>query len=131
MSAVQNGYRLLVVEDDRELCESIADVLRYTGYEVQTALDGETALDLLRRAPAPDAILLDLVLPTMSAAELLKALDHAEAHPPVVLMTGLAQGLRGPFALSDVLMKPFGIEQLLSRVARACGNPDLDEDRDA
>ena len=118
---MQNGYRLLVVEDDLELCESIAEILRFTGYEVETALDGETALEVLRRAPAPDAIVLDLVLPSMSSAELLAALDRASARPPVVLMTGLMPSHRGPFAQGDVLMKPFGAEQLLARVARACG----------
>jgi len=122
VSAIQNGHRLLVIEDDPELCESIADVLRFTGYEVETALDGETALDLLRRAPAPDAIVLDLVLPTMSAAELLAAIGGEASRPPVVLMTGLAQAHRGAFTLDDVLMKPFGAEELLHRVARAVGS---------
>ncbi|GEJ55280.1 response regulator [Anaeromyxobacter diazotrophicus] len=114
-----NGYRLLVVEDDLELCESIAEVLRLTGYEVETALDAETALAMLRGAPAPDAIVLDLVLPTMSASELVAALDRA---PALVLMSGLAQPRASAFPPGDVLLKPFGAEQLLSRVARACGH---------
>ena len=116
VSVIQNRYRLLVIEDDPELCESIADFLRFTGYEV------ETALDLLRRAPVPDAIVLDLILPTMSATELLAAID-GESRPPVVLMTGLAQAHLGAFRLDDVLMKPFGTEELLLRVARAVGSP--------
>jgi DNA-binding response OmpR family regulator len=117
MDSMRNGFRLLVVEDDAELCESLADVLRLSGYEVETAQDGESALARLRLDPPPDAILLDLVLPRMSAEELLDAAPWPR--PPVVLMTGLVQPHRRPPG-RDVLMKPFGLEQLLGRVARAC-----------
>lgn len=126
--AARNGCRLLVVEDDRELCESIADVLRLTGYEVETALDGEAALEALRRAPPPHAVLLDLVLPRATAGQVLAALRAAAAPPAVVLMTGLAPAYRGPFAEGEVLMKPFGAQQLVERVARACGRDDAWDD---
>ena len=85
-----NGYRLLVIEDDDALCESIADVLRFTGYEVETAQDTEGALQALRDEPAPDAILLDMLLRTTTAEQLLEEIDaRSYPHPPVVLMTGM------------------------------------------
>lgn len=118
---MSNGYRLLVVEDDAALCESIADVLRFTGYEVETAQDGESALRLLREAPRPDAILLDMLLPRKNAARLLDDLDASFApRPPVVLMTGMIPSPEAGPGGGDVLLKPFDVEQLLSRIERAC-----------
>lgn len=118
---MSNGYRLLVVEDDPALCESLADILRFSGYEVETAEDGETALRRLRQAPRPDAILLDLVLPRMSARRLLGSLEaDALPRPPVVLMTGMVPRPEGAPAAEDVLLKPFDVDELLARIASAC-----------
>ncbi len=116
---MRNGCRLLVVEDDAGLCESIAEVLRFTGYEVDTACDGEAALRVLQECPRPDAIVLDVVLPRMGAEELLQVLDASPwPRPPVVLMTGMI-GAQRP-SPRDVLLKPFELDELLSRVAAAC-----------
>lgn len=117
-----NGYRLLVVEDDAALCESIADILRFTGYEVETAGDGESALRLLRDAPRPDAILLDMLLPRTDADRLLVDIDASCAsRPAVVFMTGMVPSPRAGPPADDVLLKPFDVDQLLARIARACG----------
>jgi DNA-binding response OmpR family regulator len=112
-------YRLLVVEDDPDLCESLADLLRLCGYEVDTARDGEAALARLREAPRPDAVLLDVVLPRTGSGEVLLGLGEGAAPAPaVVLMSGMIPGQGGVPA--DVLLKPFEIDELLARVARAC-----------
>jgi DNA-binding response OmpR family regulator len=117
---VPNGYRLLVVEDDAALCESIADVLRFTGYDVATARDGESALKVLHGPDRLDAVLLDVVLPRKTAAEVLEDLEASgEEQPSVVLMTGMIGGAR-PRTSRDVLLKPFGVDELLARVERAC-----------
>jgi DNA-binding response OmpR family regulator len=116
---MKNGYRLLVVEDDPALCESIADLLRVTGYDVDTAQDGEEAWRLLQDAPLPDAILLDLVLPRMSGDLLLDAMGELWPRPSVVLMTGMVPS-HGR-AAADILVKPFDVDELLSRLERACG----------
>ncbi len=119
---MKNGYRLLVVEDDPALCESIADLLRVTGYEVDTAQDGEAALKLLRESPRPDAILLDVILPRMSADRLLLSIDdELWPRPPVVLMTGMIAAAGVPPG-EDVLLKPFDVDELLTRLARACAD---------
>ena len=118
-----NGYRLLVVEDDPALCESIADVLRFTGYDVATACDGEAALEVLRRPERLDAVLLDVVLPRMTAEDVLEGLEASgQAQPPVVLMTGMVGSARPGSAAADVLLKPFGVDELLARIERACGD---------
>src|SRR5512143_3775089 len=113
-SVMANGYRLLVVEDDAALCESIADILRFTGYEVETAQDGEAALRLLREAPLPDAILLDMLLPRKNADRLLVDIDASlPSRPPVILMTGMVPRPDAGPSSDDVLLKPFALEQLL------------------
>jgi len=118
---MRNGYRLLVVEDDAALCESIADILRFTGYEVETAQDGESALRLLREAPRPDAILLDMLLPRKNADRLLVDIDASlSSRPPVVLMTGMVPRPEAGSPGDEVLLKPFDVDQLLSRIERAC-----------
>jgi two-component system response regulator MprA len=120
---MRNGYRLLVVEDDAALCESIADILRFTGYEVETAQDGEAALRLLREAPRPDAILLDMLLPLKNADRLLVDIEASfSSRPPVVLMTGMVPRPEAGSSVDEVLLKPFDVEQLLSRIERACGS---------
>ncbi len=116
-----NGYRLLVVEDDAALCESIAELLRLTGYEVETAQDGEAALRLLREEPRPDAILLDMLLPRKNADRLLVDIDESlSSRPPVILMTGMVPRPEAGPSGGDVLLKPFDVEQLLTRIERAC-----------
>jgi len=115
---MKRNFRLLVVEDDLALCESIADLLRVSGYDVATAQDGEAAWRLLQDAPPPDAILLDLVLPRMGADLLLRGLDALWPRPPVVLMTGMVGD--GRSTDDDVLLKPFDADELLSRLERAC-----------
>jgi DNA-binding response OmpR family regulator len=119
-TVMKNGYRLLVVEDDAALCESIADLLRVSGYHVDTARDGEAALRLLREAPRPDAILLDVILPRMTADRLLHSMDDALwPRPPVVLMTGMVE-VAGALPGGDVLVKPFDVDELLERLDHAC-----------
>lgn len=121
---MRNGFRLLVVEDDVPLCECIADALRFSGYEVDTAGDGEAALRFLREAPRPDAILLDMVLPRMSADRLLDAIAAWVRPPPaVVLMTGMVPQPATQARAPDVMMKPFDVDELLARVARALAPP--------
>jgi DNA-binding response OmpR family regulator len=118
---MRKGYRLLVVEDDAALCESIAEILRLTGYEVETAQDGEAALRLLRETPRPDAILLDMLLPRKNADRLLVDIDASlSSRPPIILMTGMVPRPEAGPPGDDVLLKPFDVDQLLSRIERAC-----------
>jgi DNA-binding response OmpR family regulator len=118
---MENGYRLLVVEDDVFLCESIAELLRFSGYAVETAQDGESALRLAVGAPRLDAILLDVVLPHMTAQRFLRDLERScQPRPPVVLMTGMVSGAQALPETDDLLLKPFDVEELLARMARVC-----------
>jgi DNA-binding response OmpR family regulator len=70
---------VLIVEDDEDARESVAEVLRDEGFEVLTAGDGVEALELLMREPPPSAVVLDLSLPRMGGLELLERVREHDA----------------------------------------------------
>jgi CheY-like chemotaxis protein len=108
--------RILVVEDDPDVCESLVLVLADAGYELSAARDGEQALELLRASDAPDLFLLDVMMPRMDGLQLRAALasDPRLAAIPVVMLSasraeeGLLTGgvhawLRKPVTLAALL----------------------------
>jgi DNA-binding response OmpR family regulator len=114
--------RVLVVDDEPMVRETLGQVLADEGYVVDLAVDGESALDRVRAA-RPDAILLDLMMPGMNGRQFLQALrgDPAYAHVPVLLMTavhGLEVNLQ-TLGASEVVEKPFNVDELLNKVALA------------
>lgn len=90
MSAGTRRQTVLVVDDDREVRESLRDLLQLDGYKVKTATDGQDALEQLRGGLRPCIILLDLMMPAMDGqhfrAEQLR--DPQLAHIPVVVLSG-------------------------------------------
>src|ERR1041384_2946243 len=82
--------RVLVVDDEPLVRETLGQVLSDEGYVVDLAVDGETALERVRAA-RPDAILLDLMMPGMNGRQFLQALrdDKAYANVPVMIMTAV------------------------------------------
>jgi DNA-binding response OmpR family regulator len=118
---MQEG-RVLVVDDEPMVRETLGQVLSDEGYVVDLAVDGETALEAVRAA-RPDAILLDLMMPGMNGRQFLQALrdEPAYAHVPVLIMTavhGLGVNL-ATLGASEVVEKPFNVEELLNKVALA------------
>jgi len=116
--------RLLVVDDDLEYREVIAQVVRDRGWAAITAADGLEALSLLEGAARPDLILLDLVMPKMDGVEFVGRLRHHEdrdlSRTPVVIMTGMpyhARSLLQPNAADGMLVKPFALRDLLGTLA--------------
>jgi PAS domain S-box-containing protein len=119
--------RLLVVDDDRGIRRTVADVLRLKGYEIESAGRGGEALavarvEQLRQRPF-DVAILDIKLPRLSGLELLDALRAISPHTEVIFITAYAsvatavQALnRGAFAY---LVKPFEMDELLATVEKA------------
>ena len=113
---------MLVVDDEPMMRETLAQVLSAEGYIVDLAVDGETALTCVR-ASRPDAILLDVMMPNMNGLQFLQSLreDPAYAHVPVMIMTAV-HGLEVNLATlgaSEVVEKPFNVDELLNKVALA------------
>lgn len=118
---MQADSRILVVEDDAGIRESVEECLASEGYEVAAVTNGAEALEWLAREPAPELLVVDLVMPVMNGAELLERLraDARLRELPVVLMTAAMPGTGGPLPPVDALLpKPFELETLLDTVAR-------------
>src|ERR1041385_7268997 len=120
--AVARGGRILVVDDEPMVRETLGQMLSDEGYVVDMAVDGEEALACVKAA-RPDVILLDLMMPGMNGRQFLQALrnDPAYEHVPVLIMTAV-HGLEVNLAsigASEVVEKPFDADDLLNKVALA------------
>ncbi|RKY30828.1 MAG: hypothetical protein DRP74_06220 [Candidatus Omnitrophota bacterium] len=82
------GYKILFVDDDKEIAESIKDKLTKEGYDVILAYDGQEALSKVKEAD-PDIILLDLMLPNLNGFEVLKEIreKHNDRWRPVIIIS--------------------------------------------
>lgn len=110
--------RVLVVDDERDLRDGIAEVLEEVGHEVVTAANGAEALDRARQF-GPAVILLDLMMPVMNGWQFLDAQNHDDVlcRIPVVVVSAASRGASSP-AVVEHLPKPFSVPRLLSVVDR-------------
>ncbi|BAJ62210.1 response regulator transcription factor [Anaerolinea thermophila] len=110
--------KILVVEDERALQETLEYNLKRQGYEVQVAGDGILALDLAREFQ-PEIILLDVMLPGMDGFELCRRLRQ-EMNTPVLMLTARTEEIDRVVGLEvgadDYMTKPFSMRELLARV---------------
>jgi CheY-like chemotaxis protein len=121
---VTNG-RVLIVEDDVDIRDTVCEVLRELGFEVTAQSNGRDALEWLRRSPAqrPDVIVLDLLMPVMDGYEFIEAIrqDPALSVLPIVLSTAVrpSSADEGPTSGIVMVRKPYEIEELLSAIKAA------------
>jgi DNA-binding response OmpR family regulator len=111
-------YRVLLVEDDPTLRETVAYNLRAQGYEVLLAADGYQALAAARREQ-PDLLLLDVMLPGIDGFEVCRVLRR-ESSLPILMLTARSDEVDRVVGLEmgadDYLTKPFSMRELLARV---------------
>jgi CheY-like chemotaxis protein len=116
---------ILVVDDNDALRENLAEALEIEGYPVLVAADGATALKRLEEEPPPNVVLLDLMMPGMSGRELL-ALIRAQPrlqNVKVVITTGASGAVARAANADGVLMKPFGVTELLAALKKVGVQP--------
>lgn len=114
-----NKKRILVIEDEATLQKALNDVLIQEGYDVLSALDGASGLELALKEKL-DLILLDIILPKMDGFEVLKKLKEKGSQIPIIILTNLSDIndiqkaldlgattylVKADFHLSDVLKK--------------------------
>ena len=112
--------RILVVDDERAVRESLRRALELEGYEVELAGDGREALDRLETEPQPDALVLDVLMPEVDGLEVCARLRREGSRLPVLMLTARAEvenrveGLDA--GADDYVTKPFALEELLARL---------------
>lgn len=114
---------VLIVDDDRDVRESIADALSFEGHPSIVAADGLEALAALERCQTPTLVLLDSLMPKMDGAEFLKTLDRRESleNVQVVCISGMTEPLpKSPLVIGE-LPKPFELDALLALLAAGSG----------
>lgn len=115
------SYRILVVEDEPDLLESVVYTLRKDGLRPIAAANGEDALRLVRDE-RPDLVLLDLMLPGMDGLEVCRRLRSSEetARIPIIMVTAKAEETDAVIGLGigadDYVRKPFGLKELAARI---------------
>jgi len=112
------GYKVLVVEDEPVLLETLEYNLARQGYEVCTAADGPTALEVAREEQ-PDLIVLDIMLPGMDGFEVCRTL-RPEMSVPILMLTARDEEIDKVVGLEvgadDYMTKPFSMRELMARV---------------
>ena len=111
--------RVLVVDDDQAVRESLRRSLRFNGYDVDLAGDGAEALATIARS-APDAVVIDVMMPRLDGIEATRALRTTGNDIPILVLTArdsVGDRVEGLDAgADDYLTKPFALEELLARL---------------
>jgi two-component system response regulator MprA len=113
--------KILVVDDERAVRESLRRALELEGYEIELAADGTEALSvLIGNGDAPDAVVLDVLMPGVDGLEVCRRLRRAGSRVPVLMLTArdeVESRVAGLDAgADDYLTKPFALEELVARV---------------
>jgi len=113
---------VLIVEDDADLREMMAQLLALEGFGATTAANGLEALEYLERGAKPDVILLDLMMPVMDGWEFRRQQqsDPALAGVPVIILSALDQRRAAEVNAAAVLKKPLDFDRLLELVRQYC-----------
>jgi DNA-binding NtrC family response regulator len=117
---------ILVVDDEIDTCRNLSDILTDLGYQVDTALDGFAALELVRKKPY-DIALLDLKMPGMDGLTLYREMRKVRSSTVAIVVTAYASKATAEEALAagawQVLAKPVDVGRLLPLVDEALGQP--------
>jgi two-component system response regulator MprA len=127
------SMRILIVDDEEAVRTAVRRALVLAGYDVEMAANGEEALSLLAER-APDAIVLDVLMPGVDGIEVCKRLRAAGDHTPVLMLTArdaVGDRVAGLDAgADDYMVKPFALQELQARLRallRRSGNSGTDD----
>jgi len=112
--------KILVVDDERAVRESLRRALELEGYEIELAADGREALSRLESEAEPDAVILDVLMPGLDGLEVCRRLRGTGSRLPVLMLTARAEVENRVAGLDagadDYVTKPFALEELLARL---------------
>ena len=114
--------KVLLVDDEKEFVEVLAERLEVRGFDVETALSGEDALKWIHKSEF-DVVLLDVMIPGENGIEILKEIKHTKPLIHVIMLSGHAKidtAVRGiELGAYDYLLKPLEIEPLVEKIRMA------------
>jgi DNA-binding response OmpR family regulator len=124
-SGTKQGKRILIVDDDAEIVESLRLALEGNGYNVLVARDGNQGLALTERED-PDLVILDMMMPKRSGFLVLEKLRRTRETPVRVIMITANEGSRHKayaemLGVDDYIRKPFPMDRLIESVKRLIG----------
>jgi CheY-like chemotaxis protein len=116
---------LLIVDDERDLRESLTSLLSIEGFDVSEASDGQVAIEALDRGLRPHLLLLDQRMPGLTGTQTLEAIRARGLDLPAILITAAGDGaeLAARHRFQAYVPKPFSPEQLLDHVRRLLTGP--------
>ncbi|MGZ9129877.1 MAG: response regulator [Candidatus Binatia bacterium] len=128
--------RVLIVDDEVDICANLADIMQDLGYQVDTANSGEAALELVKQNPY-DLALLDLKMPGMNGLELYRRIRELSAGTVAIVVTAYASSDTAQAVMAagawKIMSKPVDIEKLLALIKHSLETPLIlivDDDRD-
>jgi len=112
--------KILIIDDDKVLLETLKVYLEIEGFKVITAADGEKGFQLASQETV-DLIILDFMLPSLNGLEVCKRLRTKKIKTPIIMLTGekkeeIDKVLGLEFGADDYITKPFGTKELLARI---------------
>lgn len=132
-TSAARAAKILIVEDDQGVRESLVMLLELQGHDVRSAVTGEDGIDL-SEAERPDLLILDLNLPGIDGMQVCRRLRERDDSPPVLMLTArheMHDRVAGLDAgADDYLPKPFALDELLARVRallRRFGPKEIDQ----
>jgi CheY-like chemotaxis protein len=123
--SARSGKRILLVDDDVEIVESMRTVLESRGYEILVARDGNQGL-VMAEKEGPDLVVLDMMMPKRSGFLVLEKLRRGNPNPVRVIMITANEGSRHKayaemLGVDDYIRKPFAMDRLLASIDRLLG----------
>lgn len=129
---IQDSARILVVDDEKKMCDSLQTLLSKAGYQVTTVVKGEEAIQKIDKNVF-DLVITDIKMPRVDGLDILKAARHKDEDALVILMTGYASLESAITAINegayDYLMKPIEFSDLKLTIQRALEKRKADKDR--
>lgn len=115
--------KILIVEDEQAICDTLVEVLEINGYSVLTANNGKEALQVLERNPPPCIILLDLMMPVMGGMDFLEYIDKLDKykHIPILILSAFNYTEHKYKNVVGFLKKPMKLDALMHIIEEHCG----------
>jgi len=127
-----DGVKVLVVDDEEEFVDALAQRLEVRGFTVMTAFSGDDALTVVRDKPV-DVVILDVLMPGKDGLQTLREVKQLKPLVEVIMLTGHATvetGIEGmKLGAYDYLMKPTDTEDLVAKINKAYGRKAEHEER--